>query len=114
MSYEAGQRVVVVSTNRGVEITEDTICRVGRKYAYVQDRWGRDRPFDMETGVEKDGYGHRRIYTPEAWAETQRRAGIEKALRERHDVSFRRSGRVSTPTLGEILCLLDADAADRS
>lgn len=106
MSKFTKGQTVILSHRRGHE--EVTIERVGRKWVYIK-QYSREVAFDAETGVENSNYGAPdRIYTPEMWAENDRRQTALDGLKER-GVQWKFGGypqRYSTDVLEQVLALL--------
>lgn len=114
---KVGDEVLVQTRgHRGYVVEQHAVTKVGRRYFYTQDRtatW-RTGAFEIDTGVAKDGYGER-AYTPEQWADNQRRKLAEKRLREMGiDIAYRSpfgsaGCRLSTNALGRIVAALEVE-----
>lgn len=80
--YHVGQRVLIHHWNtRGGRIQEAEVSKVGRKLVYIEE-YGRPVAYRIDTGNKNDQYGHSTMYTPEAWAARERRADLDRRLRE--------------------------------
>ena len=116
-----GDTVVIVdpSTRHGfpTRVSEATITRVGRVYAYIGglERY-RERQFRIEDGGEQGDFCNGRMYTPDEWAEAQRRNAVLDELNRRGirwDFPISRgAGRYSTDTLEWVVAALRLDPND--
>jgi hypothetical protein len=113
--FKVGDEVVLVSPSyRSGPATTDTrtIAKVGRKYAYLtgSEWWIAKMPFDLETGIEsgEGNYPHR-IYTPQDYKDSQRRAKVLEAIKE-HGIRWEFGGgqhKMSLAKLEKLLAVLE-------
>lgn len=88
--FNVGDTVIHVepSYHRGpATITERTIRKVGRKYAYLNGPWNVEKvPFGRWDGIEHTtgGYSNylERIYTPADWEAKERREKVLEAVKD--------------------------------
>lgn len=115
MDAKVGDTVVVTGCNGRGGAREVRVAKVGRKYLYLEGGGvSAQTKFSRETGSEIDDFGYRaRVYTPEEWAEKERRDKVVLRLRGEHRLShYDGTFPQSTETLEAILQILDDDAKE--
>jgi hypothetical protein len=111
--FHEGQQVVVTATygptsgrHGRIQTTEATVTKVGRTRVQVEIH-GREWPFYMETGIEADGYGHRRVWVPEVLAQEARRLELVQQL-DRLNVRVH-TAKLTADQLEAILAIVEQD-----
>lgn len=111
--FHEGQKVIVTRTyGRSAfrEVPEDgqeaVVTKVGRTRMHVEIH-GREYPFYMETGIEADGFGHRKIWAPEVLAQEPRRLELIQLL-DRLQVRVH-SAKLTAGQLEAILAIVEQD-----
>ncbi|ART69097.1 hypothetical protein BTO20_11335 [Mycobacterium dioxanotrophicus] len=83
--FKVGDTVIVEASYNesryGKKFWEDTVAKVGRRYVYLHGD-GRTA-YNAQTGVQKTKYpgSARKIWTPEAWQQKERRGEVVGAIK---------------------------------